>query len=108
MRQRCDLVEHGTAMTPKHHRVGSKDPAQELGQLGRDVKAIRVLLERIAGRIGEEPEGNVRRRKRVVESEADSEESADDEEKVEGELEGLTDENSGDSTAGSEAMDVEL
>ena len=108
MRQRCDLVKHGMATTLKHHRVGSKDPAQELGQLGRDVKAIRVLLERIAGRIGEEPEGNVRRRKRVVKSEVDSEESMDDEEKVEGESEGITDENGGDSATGSEAMDMEL
>ena len=95
MRQRCDLVEHGMEKTPKHRRVGSTDPIQELG---RDIKAMRIafkraldILERIAGQNGEEPEGNVKR-KRVVKSEADSGERTEDEEKTEEESEEEVDE----------------
>ena len=114
VRQRCNLVEHGVDKTPKRRRVGSTDPIQELG---RDVKAMRIvferaldILERIAGRNGEEPEGNMKR-KRVVESEADSGERTEDEEKTEeeseGEAEKEADENGGVDEDEDEVMDVD-
>ena len=106
VRQRCNLVEHGVDKTPKRRRVGSTDPIQELG---RDVKAMRIvferaldILERIAGRNGEEPEGNMKR-KRVVESEADSGERTEDEEGSEEEA----DENGGDDDDEDEVMDMD-